>query len=73
MRPAGIRISSYPIFGTKTLDNWHLAWHGQQEVRMEADKLIYYRLYVLPSFGRNSKLKTSAISMGLPIGVALAA
>jgi uncharacterized SAM-binding protein YcdF (DUF218 family) len=52
LRPAGIRVSCVPVFGSRTTVNWHKSWHGWQEVTLELLKLAYYRLYALHKIPR---------------------
>jgi hypothetical protein len=50
LRPVGIRASFVPAFGSRTTANWRSSSHGWQEVILQAVKLAYCRLYVLPKF-----------------------
>lgn len=46
-RPAGIRVSVVPVFGSRTPENWRETWHGWQEVILQWVKLLYYQLAVV--------------------------
>jgi hypothetical protein len=43
-----------PVFGRHTPDTWSETWHGIQEVSEQFLKLLYYRAYVLPTYGKHA-------------------
>jgi hypothetical protein len=47
LKPAGIRVSCDPVFGTSTPATWTQTWHGIQGVLEHSVKLLYYRFWVL--------------------------
>lgn len=48
MEPRGIKVHCQPVYGQRTPENWYRTWHGVQDVVLQAVKLAYYRLAVLP-------------------------
>jgi hypothetical protein len=70
MRKAGIKAFYCPVFGSRTPQNWHLTWHGRQQVLLEAMKLAYYRLIVMPQFKKNATREEGAFLMKrMPINI----
>jgi hypothetical protein len=72
LRPSGIAVFCCPVFSGRTSENWYLTWHGRQEVIMEAAKLLYYRLYVLPRFRRHPRSMISSVDSAYAKETALA-
>lgn len=42
----GIDVRCFPVWGTKSPENWTATWHGIQSVLLQHVKLAYYRLLV---------------------------
>jgi hypothetical protein len=49
LRPLGIAIRCQPVFGTRSTSDWYRSRHGIQDVGLQLLKLLYYRIFVLPS------------------------
>jgi hypothetical protein len=52
---AGITASCAPVFAQATEDSWAETWHGILNVSEEQIKLQYYRFYILPRLGLDSR------------------
>jgi hypothetical protein len=63
MSQAGVKVFYSPVFGSRTPQNWQLTWHGRQQILLEAIKLAYYKLVVMPKFNKRSSLETGCIFM----------
>ena len=64
LNQASIRVFCVPVFGPRTTDNWYHTWHGWQEVALEATKLAYYRLSVLPRLNKYEKTQVPWNALG---------
>jgi len=47
----GIAAYCNPVQGSRGVNNWTQSWHGVQEVVEQSGKLLYYRVFILPSVG----------------------